>query len=110
MTFAILKLLGLSGAEPVGIGQGRSASLFEAMLKHFTITQPGESFVRALADAATDEIDKQALLKMLDGDGPGIPEGVEVLDLLELHPSARLDAEVFASSLSSLQPRLYSIS
>lgn len=107
---ALLKLLGFDGTETAGIGQGRSASLFEAMLKHYSITQASESLVRALAEAATDEKEKLLLLQMLEDDGPGVPEGIEILDLLEMHPSARPSVEIFASSLSSLQPRLYSIS
>ncbi len=107
---ALLKLLGFDGTETVGIGQGRSASLFEAMLKHFTITKPSESLVRALADVCDETAQKDALLAMLDDEGPGIPDGTEVIDLLEQFPAARPCLESFSSSLSSLQPRLYSIS
>jgi sulfite reductase (NADPH) flavoprotein alpha-component len=47
---------------------------------------------------------------MIADDGPGIPEGYEVLDLLLQFPSARPPIEEFASALAPLQPRLYSIS
>jgi len=47
---------------------------------------------------------------MIADDGPGIPEGYEVLDLLTQFPSARPSLEEFAAALAPLQPRLYSIS
>jgi sulfite reductase (NADPH) flavoprotein alpha-component len=104
----LLQTLGFDGTESVGVGMGNSAPLFEAMLRHFTITKPSDALLQALADAATDDHERDQLKQLLEGDGP--PEGTEIQDLLELFPSARPDVQAFAAALAVLQPRLYSIS
>jgi sulfite reductase (NADPH) flavoprotein alpha-component len=104
----LLQLLGFDGTEPVGVGMGNAVPLFEAMLRHFSITKPSDAMLQLLADAATDEQHQRQLREMLDGDGA--PDGTEIQDLLELFPSARPEVQAFAAAMSILQPRLYSIS
>lgn len=103
----VIAALKADGSEPVGVGQGRSATLFDALFRHFSITRPGDSLIELLCDVATDAAEKEKLKTFLD-DGP--PDGYEVLDLLEEFPSARPNLDLFVAALSPVQPRLYSIS
>ena len=47
---------------------------------------------------------------MIAQDGPGVPEGHEILDLLKRFPSARPAPDAFVAALKPIRPRLYSIS
>ena len=106
----ILEALDASGAEPVTLGGGSPVSLREALLRHLAITQPSADVVRVLAASAHDAEQRRALEAMLADDGPGIPEGHEVLDLLKQFPSARPAVAAFVAALKPIRPRLYSIS
>jgi sulfite reductase (NADPH) flavoprotein alpha-component len=86
----ILELLRASGAEDVTTPAGEPASLYEALLRHCSITTP------------TDE-----LLRLLRHDPA---EGFSVLDLLKRHTGPMPPADQFAAALAPLNPRLYSIS
>jgi sulfite reductase (NADPH) flavoprotein alpha-component len=86
----ILALLDASGAEDVTTPDGQPASLFEALLRHCSITTP------------TDE-----LLQLL---GTGAVEGVSTVDLLKSRGGPKVAAADFVAALAPLNPRLYSIS
>jgi sulfite reductase (NADPH) flavoprotein alpha-component len=47
---------------------------------------------------------------LLADDSPGVPEGHEILDLLQRYPSARPEVPAFVAALRPIRPRLYSIS
>lgn len=104
----IVNALDAAGTETVTTPQGSRVSLYEALLKHFTITKPSDSLLELLTKSAKDASDREKLKAMLDGDGA--PPGIEVLDLLTQYKSARISVEDFVGALSPLSPRLYSIS
>jgi sulfite reductase (NADPH) flavoprotein alpha-component len=106
----LLEALDASGAESVALPDGSTTTLHEAMMRHFTITQPSGTLLKLLADVATNADEAAALKTMCDGDGPGVPEGHEILDLLKQFPSARPSVETFVAALKPMRPRLYSIS
>lgn len=106
----VLEALGASGAEHVRTADGTRLSLHEALLRHYDLKKCPPALVELLAASAKEQVHADALRLMLADDGPGVPEGHEVLDLLLEYRSAKPDAQAFVAALSSLQPRLYSIS
>lgn len=106
----ILDLLGATGAEDV---PGRASphetiSLFEALSRHYSVTRPTPALLDALADAATPT-ERDSIRALAQSDAIET-QGWEILDLLERFPSARPNPRDFVGTLSSLRPRLYSIS
>jgi sulfite reductase (NADPH) flavoprotein alpha-component len=100
--------LGLRGSEDVMGWDDQPASIFEALLKDFTITRPSPDLLDLLARTATADVERDELVKLRDGDeGTG---DLEILDLLTRFPSAKPGPSDFVATLSPLPPRLYSIS
>ncbi|HVR72694.1 MAG TPA: sulfite reductase subunit alpha [Planctomycetota bacterium] len=89
---SILKALGRIGTEEVSLHSGERLLLRDALLTRLDIRRP------------TGEL--LALFSKRDED---IPEGTEVIDLLEESPAVRPDPRERAACLSELRPRLYSI-
>jgi sulfite reductase (NADPH) flavoprotein alpha-component len=106
----LLEALDGNGTETVSLPDGSNASFHEALLRHYQVTKPTEALIELLMRSASDPTHAAELKAMLADDGPGIPEGCEVLDVLAQFPSARPSIEDFAQALSPLSPRLYSIS
>jgi sulfite reductase (NADPH) flavoprotein alpha-component len=105
----VVEALGASGAEDVCGWDGQAVSLFEALLRDYTITRPTPGLIELMTDRATDAAERDALAALRDDpDGPA--PGVHVIDLLRRFPSARPSADDFVTALSPLAPRLYSIS
>lgn len=86
----ILDRLRASGAEDVPTPDGQHTSLYEALLRDYTITHP------------TDEI-----FQLLD---MSPTENISLLDALREYEGPALDLAKFVTALTPLQPRLYSIS
>lgn len=106
----ILDAIDAAGTEKVSAPDGSLIPLREALTTHYTITKPGGDLLNLLAAVAQSRLDADGLKALADDDGPGIPEGMEVLDVLQQFPSARPEPEAFVNALAPLQPRLYSIS
>jgi sulfite reductase (NADPH) flavoprotein alpha-component len=107
----ILESLDASGAEKVSAPDGSLVPLSEALLRHYTITQPSPGLLALLAECATDAAERASLKALADdADGAALPPGDEVLDVLTHFRSARPTLERFATALTPLRPRLYSIS
>ena len=105
----LLEALDASGAESVAAPDGSTVTLHEALLRHYAITQPANSAIELLAACATNPQHAHALSAMLADDGPGVPEGHEILDLMRKFPSARPGIEALIAALKPMRPRLYSI-
>jgi sulfite reductase (NADPH) flavoprotein alpha-component len=105
----VIEALGASGAEDVSGWDGQAVSLFEALLRDYTITRPTPGLIELMTDRATDPAERDALTALRD-DPEGPAPGVHVVDLLRRFPSARPSADDFVTALSPLAPRLYSIS
>jgi sulfite reductase (NADPH) flavoprotein alpha-component len=106
----LLDALDAVGTEKVSAPDGALVPLREALTRHYAVTKPSERLVELLAECAKGRMDQDGLRLLADENGPGVPEGTEVLDLLLQFPSARPEPEQFVSALTPMQPRLYSIS
>jgi sulfite reductase (NADPH) flavoprotein alpha-component len=109
LVLAIIEALHATGAEDVCGWDGQPVSLYEALLRDYTITRPAPALLQAMSERAADPAELLALAALRD-DETGPPPGLQVLDLLRRFPSARLSADEFVTALSPLAPRLYSIS
>lgn len=107
----MLKALGFSGDEPVPTPAGDTKPIRQALIEDYAITQPDKKFLKSItekADAAP------VLTEMLNdplrkNDLNDYLWGLEIIDFLLEHPSAKYTPEEFVGVLRKLQPRLYSI-
>jgi sulfite reductase (NADPH) flavoprotein alpha-component len=106
----IIRALGLTGDERVPRPRGEPTTLREALLRDYSITQPTPKFLRAIAQRASAA---PTLGYLLAPDRKHDLEtylwGMEIIDFLVEHPSARFAPEEFVALLTKLQPRLYSV-
>jgi sulfite reductase (NADPH) flavoprotein alpha-component len=106
----IIRALGLTGDEQVPRPRGEPTTLREALLRDYSITQPTPKFLRAIAQRASAA---PTLGYLLAPDRKHDLEtylwGMEIIDFLVEHPSARFAPEEFVALLTKLQPRLYSV-
>lgn len=107
---AVLKAMGARGDELVATVGGLILHAYDALAKHFVITKVSDQLAELLANHASDASEAATLKTLVNDDVEGIPTGWDVLDLLEQFPSARAPVQEMITSLSPLQPRLYSIS
>lgn len=104
----LLDLLGALGNEPVPTPRDGYLPLAEALRTAYAITTPADPLVELLAGIATAPGEAGQFRRFLEADG--VPDGIQIADLLEMFPSARPSVEAFVAALVPLQPRLYSIS
>jgi len=106
----IIRALGATGSEQVPRVKGEPTSLREALLRDYSITQPTPKFLKAIAHRARAAPTLHYLLAPdRKQDLQTYLWGMEVIDFLIEHPSARFRPEEFVALLSKLQPRLYSV-
>jgi sulfite reductase (NADPH) flavoprotein alpha-component len=105
----IIRALGAKGDELVPAAKTQKP-FRDALLRGFSITQTTPKFLKAI----TERANSATLLKDLLH--PGRKEdldrylwGMEVIDFLSEHPSAKFKPEEFVGLLTKLQPRLYSV-
>ena len=105
----ILRALGATGEELVPAAKVEKP-FREALLRDYSITQPTPKFLRAIAERASAAPLMQELLAPdRKQDLDTYLWGMEVIDFLIDHPSARFSPQEFVGLLSKLQPRLYSV-
>jgi sulfite reductase (NADPH) flavoprotein alpha-component len=106
----IIHTLGATGDERVPRPRGEPTTFREALLRDYSITQPTPKFLRAVAERASAA---PTLKYLLAPDRKHDLEtylwGMEIVDFLSEHPSARFAPEEFVTLLTKLQPRLYSV-
>jgi sulfite reductase (NADPH) flavoprotein alpha-component len=106
----IVHTLGATGDEQVPRPRGEPTALREALLRDYSITQPTPKFLRAVAERASAA---PTLRYLLAPDRKHDLEtylwGMEIVDFLLEHPSARFAPKEFVGLLTKLQPRLYSV-
>lgn len=94
----------------VPAGKNETARLRDALLRNYSITAPTPKFLKMLVDHA---VATPLLGELLDparkADLQQYLWGLEIIDFLLEHPSAKFGPEEFVGLLSKLQPRLYSI-
>jgi sulfite reductase (NADPH) flavoprotein alpha-component len=106
----IIHTLGATGDEKVPRPRGESTTLREALLRDYSITRPTPKFLRAIAQRASAA---PTLHYLLAPDRKQDLEtylwGMEIIDFISEHPSARFTPQEFVGLLTKLQPRLYSV-
>jgi sulfite reductase (NADPH) flavoprotein alpha-component len=106
----IIHTLGTTGDEQAPRPRGEPTTFREALLRDYSITQPTPKFLRAVAERASAA---PTLKYLLAPDRKHDLEtylwGMEIVDFLSEHPSARFAPEEFVTLLTKLQPRLYSV-
>ena len=105
----ILHALGAKGDEPVPAAK-TTKPFREALSRDYSITQPPPKFLKAIAERADSA---PMLTELLDPDRKQDLDnflwGMETIDFLVDHPSAKFKPEEFVGLLNKLQPRLYSV-
>ena len=106
----IIRTLGATGNEKVPRPKGEPTTLREALLRDYSITQPTPKFLRAMAERASAAPTLTYLLAPnRKQDLETYLWGMEIIDFLSEHPSARFAPQEFVGLLTKLQPRLYSV-
>jgi sulfite reductase (NADPH) flavoprotein alpha-component len=106
----IIRTLGATGDEKVPRPKGVPTTMRQALLRDYSITQPTPKFLRAIAQRASASPTLNYLLAPnRKQDLETYLWGMEVIDFLIEHPSARFAPEEFVAFLTKLQPRLYSV-
>lgn len=106
---AVIERLGAHGSDDVDCPDGSRRSLSEALALVCDIGRPSDAAVEVLASRAPNQDESQRLQALAEGYPGAQPEDADLLDLLLAFPSARPPVQELVSSLSLLEPRLYSI-
>jgi sulfite reductase (NADPH) flavoprotein alpha-component len=105
----IIRALGAKGDEIVTAAKTLKP-LREALLRDFSVTQPTPKFLRAITQRANSStLLKDLLQPERKEDLDRYLWGMEAIDFLIEHPSAKFKPEEFVGLLNKLQPRLYSV-
>ena len=105
----IIHALGASGDEMVPAAKTQK-DFRAALLRDYSITQPTPKFLRAIIERANSATLLRDLMHAeRKEDLERYLWGMEVIDFLNEHPSARFTPEEFVALLTKLQPRLYSV-
>jgi sulfite reductase (NADPH) flavoprotein alpha-component len=105
----IIHSLGAKGDEQVTAAKTQKP-FREALLRDFSITQPTPKFLKAIAERASASPLLHDLLRPdRKQDLDSYLWGMDVIDFLLEHPSAKFKPEEFVILLNKLQPRLYSV-
>src|SRR3989440_1680523 len=106
----IIRALGATGDEIVPAGKNETAPLRQALLRNYSITAPTPKFLKAIVErASAAPLLKELLQPDHKHDLQVYLWGMEVIDFLLQHPSAKFKPEEFVGLLTKLQPRLYSV-
>ncbi len=106
----IIRTLGATGDEQVPRLKGEPTTFRKALLRDYSITQPTPKFLKAIAQRASAAPTLGYLLAPnRKQDLETYLWGMEIVDFLLEHPSARFAPEEFVGLLTKLQPRLYSV-
>lgn len=111
---SLLEALQVTGEEPVMTPENSVVPIRIALAKAYVINFCNDEFLMTLARLAADPSESSKLAALAQGDSDCLLDGHDVLDVLRLFPSARVQnrAELgeLVASLAPLRPRLYSIS
>lgn len=103
----ILSALELNAKTSIEL-QHTTYSVDDALTTALDITCPSDEALELLADASTDEAERESLNRIAEESLDDSP--LDLYDILNRHKSARPDPIHLLTSLNTLRPRLYSIS
>ncbi len=105
----ILQALDAKGDETVPTKTG-ATTFREALLRDYSITHPTPKMLHAIVErASAAPLLKELLEPARRQDLDTYLWGMEIIDFLIEHPSAKFEPAEFVGLLSKLQPRLYSV-
>ncbi len=106
----IIRAIGATGDEIVPSAKNETAPLRQALLRNYTITTPTPKFLKAIVErASAAPLLKELLQPDHKHDLQVYLWGMEIIDFLLQHPSAKFKPGEFVGLLTKLQPRLYSV-
>jgi sulfite reductase (NADPH) flavoprotein alpha-component len=105
----ILSTLGATGFEPVVTPESRIVPARIALQMGYDISRPSDDLLLLLSETAHDESEAARLKELVEDDKDNWLDHRDVLDVLQAFPSCNASLAEIVASLSSLQPRLYSI-
>ena len=106
----VIRAIGATGDEIVPSAKNETAPLRQALLRNYTITTPTPKFLKAIVErASAAPLLKELLQPDHKHDLQVYLWGMEIIDFLLQHPSAKFKPEEFVGLLTKLQPRLYSV-
>ena len=103
---AIIEWLAADAEMNVSTPAGNQKTLVAALCDDCCLKDPSDELLEMLLPRVTDEDAKETLATMIED---GVPDGFDVLDVLELARGATISATEFMETLEPLNPRLYSI-
>jgi sulfite reductase (NADPH) flavoprotein alpha-component len=105
----ILAMLGATGFEPVVTPESRIVPARIALQMGYDISRPSDDLLLLLSETAHDESEAARLKELVEDDKDNWLDHRDVFDVLRAFPSCNASLAEIVASLSSLQPRLYSI-
>ena len=102
----IIDSIGADATVPVQTPLGNEKPLLDALCEDCCLRDPSDELLELVISHASDEEATNQLKQMLED---GVPEGVDVLDILQSSTRSTLTATEFMETLEPLNPRLYSI-
>lgn len=103
---AIARAVGVDGKLMVDSPDGQIKSLHQSLCEDYCLKDPSDELLELIFSRTADVRCKQTLERMLD---EGVPDGFDVLDVLETAGRISMSATEFTETLAPLNPRLYSI-
>ena len=95
-----------NASDTVTTPMGNTKSLVDAIRQDCCLKDPTDELMELVVSRSSDEDGKKTLQTMLD---EGVPDGYDVLDILEAAPDAVITAKELMENCEALKPRLYSI-
>ncbi|NND99233.1 MAG: sulfite reductase subunit alpha [Pirellulaceae bacterium] len=102
----LIARLNLSAEANVTTPLGNEKSLSSALREDCCLKDPSDELLELLIVHTTDDQAKQTLQTMLDD---GVPDGFDILDVLQTTNDVMVDPGELIATLEPLNPRLYSI-
>lgn len=102
----VIDQIGADPDLPVTGSAGESKPLRSVLCEDYCLKDPSDELIELVIDRAETDSSKQMMKTMLD---EGVPEGFDVLDVLEASDCKSLTSTEFLETLEPLNPRLYSI-
>lgn len=102
----IIGILAADGKATVSTPLGNQKSLHDALRDDCCLKDPSDELLELLIQRIDDESAKSTLATMIS---EGVPDGFDVLDVLEVAVDAKVTPTEILETLEPLNPRLYSI-
>ena len=102
----IIDRLAADSQVKVGTPLGNSKPLLDALCEDCCLKEPSDELIELLIGRVSDPSAQETLKRLLD---EGVPDGFDVLDVLEVAEGSTITATEFMEQLEPLNPRLYSI-